>query len=169
MLYASTYIENTDMEIDKKELSNREGTLQQAFHLAKTPIIISLFVTPVRFLLELAGLPEYAIFLIGLLWLTLAFSVFWGVKLYNEKQPYLLILISLTIFSPISRLTVVAAWWVDITWEIGTHYGLYFLNWPQVLLNQGIYGALVQIIPGFVLGSMTIAIMRHKKSASKQT
>ena len=156
------------MELDENELSNRKGVLQQAFHLAKIPIIISLFVTPVRYLLELAGLPEYAIFLIGLLWLTLAFSVFWGIKLYNEKQPYLLMLISLTIFSPISRLTVVAAWWVDITWEIGTHYGLYFDNWPQVLLNQGIYGALVQIIPGFLLGSMTIAIMRYRKSTSKQ-
>ena len=167
-LYASWNMENIDMELDENELSNRKGVLQQAFHLAKIPIIISLFVTPVRYLLELAGLPEYAIFLIGLLWLTLAFSVFWGIKLYNEKQPYLLMLISLTIFSPISRLTVVAAWWVDITWEIGTHYGLYFDNWPQVLLNQGIYGALVQIIPGFLLGSMTIAIMRYRKSTSKQ-
>ena len=167
-LYASWNMENIDMELDENELSNRKGVLQQAFHLAKIPIIISLFVTPVRYLLELAGLPEYAIFLIGLLWLTLAFSVFWGIKLYNEKQPYLLMLISLTIFSPISRLTVVAAWWVDITWEIGTHYGLYFDNWPQVLLNQGIYGALVQIIPSFLLGSMTIAIMRYRKSTSKQ-
>ena len=168
-LYASENMGNTDMETDKKEISSGEGALQQAFHLAKTPIIISLFVTPVRFLLELAGLPDYAIFLIGLLWLTLGFSVFWGVKIYNEKQPYLLILISLAIFSPISRLTVVAAWWVDITWEIGTHYGLYFDNWPQVLLNQGIYGALVQIIPGFIVGSITIAIMRYKKSVSQQT
>ena len=162
-------MENTNILIDKKESSNRESLLQQAFNLAKTPILISLFVTPVRFLLELAGLPEYAIFLIGLLWLTLAFSVFWGFKIYNEKQPYLLLLLSLTIFSPISRITVVAAWWVDITWEIGTHYGLYFDNWPQVLLNQGIYGALVQIIPGFILGSITIAILRNKKSKSKQT
>ncbi|WP_370087796.1 hypothetical protein [Ekhidna sp.] len=98
------------MDINQKELSNRKGVLQQALHLAKAPIIISFFVTPIRFLLELAGLPEYAIFLIGLLWLTLAFSVFWGIKLFNEKQPYLLLLISLAIFSPISRLTVVAAW-----------------------------------------------------------
>ena len=162
-------MENTNILIDKKESSNRESLLQQAFNLAKTPILISLFVTPVRFLLELAGLPEYAIFLIGLLWLTLAFSVFWGFKIHNDKQPYLLLLLSLTIFSPISRITVVAAWWVDITWEIGTHYGLYFDNWPQVLLNQGIYGALVQIIPGFILGSITIAILRNKKSKSKQT
>lgn len=137
--------------------------IQQAFGLAKTPILVSLFVTPIRFLLELAGLPEYAIFLIGLLWLTLAISVFWGMKMYDENQPYILMLMSLTIFSPISRLTVVAAWWVDNTWNTGTHYGLYFDSWPQVLLNQGIYGALVQIIPGFILGSMTIAIMRYRK------
>ena len=162
-------MENIENEIDEKKLRNPKGVLQQAFHLAKIPIIISLFVTPVRYLLELAGIPEYLIFLIGLLWLTLAFSVYWGIKLYNQKQPYLLMLISLLIFSPISRLTVVAAWWVDTTWELGTHYGLYFDNWPQALLNQGIYGALVQIIPGFVLGFLTIAIMRYKKSTSKQT
>ena len=162
-------MENIENEIDEKKLRNPKGVLQQAFHLAKIPIIISLFVTPVRYLLELAGIPEYLIFLIGLLWLTLAFSVYWGIKLYNQKQPYLLMLISLLIFSPISRLTVVAAWWVDTTWELGTHYGLYFDNWPQALLNHGIYGALVQIIPGFVLGFLTIAIMRYKKSTSKQT
>lgn len=136
--------------------------LLDAIALAKTPIIISLYVTPIRFLLELAGLPEYAIFIIGLLWLTLAFSVFWGIKQYKEKQPYLLLLLSLIIFSPISRLTVVAAWWVDTRWAIGTHYGLYFDNWTQVLLNQGVYGALVQIIPGFILGSLTLTIMRVK-------
>jgi len=162
-------MENKDLAIDKKELSNRQGVLLQAFHLAKIPVIISLFLTPVRFLLELAGLPEYAIFIIGLLWLTLAFSVYWGIKLYNEKKAYLLLLVSLIIFSPVSRLTVVAAWWVDTRWEIGTHYGLYFDNWIQTLLNHGIYGALVQIILGFLLGSMTITIMRYRKSVTKQT
>ncbi len=157
------------IEIKTRRVTFCKGVLQKAFHLAKIPIIISFFVTPVRFLLEFVGISEYAIFLIGLLWLTLAFSVFWGIKLYNEKQPYLLMLISLTIFSPISRLTVVAAWWVDTTWKTGTHYGLYFDSWPQILLNQGIYGALVQIIPGFVLGSITIAIMLNRRSALKQT
>lgn len=168
-LYASLNMENKDLAIEEKELSNRYGVLQQAFHLAKIPIIISLFLTPVRFLLELAGLPEYAIFIFGLLWLTLAFSVYWGFKLYTEKKGYLLLLLSLLIFSPISRLTVVAAWWVDTKWEIGTHYGLYFDNWIQTLLNHGIYGALVQIIPGMLIGSMTIAIMRYRKSESRQT
>jgi hypothetical protein len=157
-------MENKDLTIREKELKNMKELLLHGLRLAKTPIIISLFVTPIRFSLELAGLPEYAIFIIGLLWLTLTFSVYWGIKLYNEKQPYLLLLLSLIIFSPISRLTVVAAWWVDTRWEIGTHYGLYFDNWTQILLNHGVYGALVQIITGFLLGSLTLAIMRYRKS-----
>ncbi len=160
-------MENKDLAIDEKKFNNKQNLLQHAFHLAKTPIIISLFLTPIRFILELAGLPEYAIFILGLLWLTIAFSVYWGFKLYNEKQAYLLILMSLIIYSPVSRLTVVIAWWVDTQWEIGTHYGLYFDNWIQTLLNHGIYGALVQIIPGFLIGSITIAIMRYRKSVTK--
>ncbi len=147
----------------KRKTDNKQNLLQHAFHLAKTPIIISLFLTPIRFILELAGLPEYAIFILGLLWLTIAFSVYWGFKLYNNKQAYLLLLTSLIIYSPISRLTVVLAWWVDTTWEIGTHYGLYFDTWIQTLLNHGIYGALVQIIPGSLVGSITIAIIRYRK------
>ena len=162
-------MDNNDLTTNHTNPGNRKGLFLQAFHLAKTPIIISLFVTPIRFLLELAGLPESAIFLIGLLWLTLAFAVYWGIKKYMHEQAYLLLLLSLLIFSPVSRLTVVAAWWVDTTWEIGTHYGLYFDNWPQALLNQGIYGALVQIIPGFVLGAITIAVMRSRKSAGNKT
>ena len=158
-----------DSNIIEKQLEKKQSLLQQAFQLAKLPMIVSLFLTPVRFLLELAGLPEYAIFIIGLLWLTLAFSVFWGIKVYWENQPYLLLMLSLAIFSPISRLTVVVAWWIDTKWEIGTHYGLYFDNWGQSLLNQGIYGALVQIIPGFLLFFLTIAIMRYRKSIRKQT
>jgi len=161
-------MENKDLAIREKKLRNRKEIFIQALRLAKTPIIISLIVTPVRFLLELAGLPEYAIFIIGLLWLTLAFSVYWGIKLYNEEQPYLLLLLSLIIFSPVSRLTVFAAWWIDTKWEIGTHYGLYFDNWTQTLLNHGVYGALVQIIPGFLLGSLTLAITRNRKSVTKQ-
>lgn len=153
----------------EKELGKGLGVLRQAFHLAKAPIAISFLLTPVRFLLELAGLPEDAIFILGLLWLALAFSIYWGIKVYERKNAHLLILLSLVIFSPVSRLTVVAAWWVDVTWEIGTHYGLYFDSWPQVLLNHGVYGALVQIIPGFVLGSTTIAILRYRKSTLNQS
>ena len=156
--------ENKGLTMEEKELENTQGLLLQAFHLAKIPILISLFLTPVRFLLELAGLPEYAIFILGLLWLTLAFSIYWGIKLCKNKQPYFLLLLSLIIFSPISRLTVVAAWWIDTRWGMGTHYGDYFDNWTQTLLNHGVYGALVQIIPGFLLGSLTLAVMRNRNS-----
>ena len=139
----------------------------RAFSLAKTPVLIAMIVTPIRFSLELAGLPENVIFIIGLLWLTLAFAVYWGIKLYNEKQPYRLLLLSLIIFSPVSRFTVFVVWWIDTKWAIGTHYGLYFDNWIQALLNHVVYGALVQIIPGFLLGSIMLAIMRYRKSVTK--
>ena len=138
-----------------------------ALSLAKTPVLIAMFVTPIRFFLELAGLPENVIFIIGLLWLTLAFAVYWGIKLYNEKHPYRLLLLSLIIFSPVSRFTFFIVWWIDTKWAIGTHYGLYFDNWIQALVNHIVYGALVQIIPGFLLGSMTLAIMRYRKSVTK--
>ena len=135
----------------------------RALSLAKTPVLIAMFVTPIRFFLEQAGLPDNVIFIIGLLWLALAFAIYWGIKLYNEKHPYQLLLLSLIIFSPFSRLTVLVVWWIDTKWEIGTHYALYFDNWIQALLNHVVYGSLVQIIPGFLLGSITLAIMRHRK------
>ena len=64
----------------------RKEIFIKALHLAKIPIIVSLFVTPIRFLLELAGLPENIIFIIGLLWLTLAFAVYWGIKLLKTND-----------------------------------------------------------------------------------
>ena len=138
----------------------------RALSLAKTPVLIAMFVTPISFFLELFELPENVIFIIGLLWLALAFAIYWGIKLYNEKHPYQLLLLSLIIFSPFSRLTVFVVWWIDTKWEIGTHYALYFDNWIQALLNHVVYGSLVQIIPGFLLGSITLAIMRHRKSVT---
>ncbi len=142
-------IQKTKWIYSKMKRGNTSMFLR-ALNLAKTPVLIAMFVTPIRFFLELAGLPENVIFIIGLLWLTLAFAVYWGIKLYNEKQPYLLLLLSLIIFSPVSRFPVVVVWWVDTKWAIGTHYGLYFDNWIQALLNHVVYGALVQIIPGFI-------------------
>ena len=141
---------------------------KQALNLAKVPVIFALFVTPIRFLLELSGLPEISIFIIGLLWLTLGFAIYWGVKLFNRDKPYSLLLLSLAIFAPISRLTVFAAWWIDKKWQIGTHYGLYFDSWEQALLNQVVYGALVQIIPGFILGALTLTIMRRRKGITRK-
>ncbi|MCT4698580.1 hypothetical protein [Tenacibaculum haliotis] len=143
--------------------------LQQAVDYAKIPIIISLFLTPVRYCLELIGLPEYAIFLIGLLWLTLGFAIYLGMKVYKEKKAIGILLLSLVVFSPFSRIPVAILWWVDTKWEIGTHYGLYYNSFEQALLNHVVYGSLVQIIPAFILGIITITIMRQKNELKIKT
>lgn len=142
-------------------------TFQHAFRLAKKAVFIALILTPIRFSLELAGLPDSVIFIIGLLWLTLGFTIYWGIKLYNEKNPYVILLLSLLLFSPVSRFPVALLWWIDTNWEIGTHYGFYFNSFGQALINQVGYGSLIQIIPGFLLGALTITIMRSKKNAIK--
>jgi hypothetical protein len=149
----------------EKELTNREGIFQRALGLAKAPVLIAMFVTPIRFLLELTGLPENVIFIIGLLWLTLVFAVYWGINLFKEEFPYRLLLLSLVIFSPISRIPVFILWWITKTWKLGTHYDI-FDNWVQALTGQLVYGSLVQIIPGFLLGSLTLAVMQNRKSVA---
>ena len=144
-------------------LFTRQPSLfQRAFRWAKTPIFISFLVIPVRFILELMGVPEHYIFIIGLLWLTLVISIYWGVKMVKETKGVGLLLVSLLLFAPISRIPVFIVWWIDKQWELNTHYGLFFEHWLEALLNQVGYGALVQIIPGFVLGWLTLTIMKVK-------
>ena len=142
--------------------------LKQALKLAFVPILIALVVTPVRFSLELAGLPEIYIFPIGLLWLTLAISIYWGFKLADEEYPYRLMLLSLAIYSPVSRIPVFLLWWITKTWELGTHYDI-FDNWHQALFGQLFYGSLIQIIPGFLLGSITLAMRRRRDDSAGAT
>jgi hypothetical protein len=154
------------LEKKSKELINQKTIFQRALILAKLPILLAMIITPLRFSLEIAGIAENLIFLIGLLWLTLAFSVYWGIKLCHDKHAVLILLMSLIIFSPISRIPVAILWWIDTKWEIGTHYGLYFDNLGNALLNHVGYGSLVQIIPGFLLGSITIVILKKRKSVA---
>ena len=121
--------------------NNEKTTLQQAIYYAKAPVIIALILTPVRYCLELWGLPENTIFIIGLLWLTLGFAIYLGIKIANHKQAFKILLLSLLIYSPISRIPVAILWWVDTKWELGTHYGLYYDNFGQALLNHTMYGS----------------------------
>ena len=158
-------MKNKDLAIGEKELRGRKEIFLYALSLAKTPVLIAMFVTPIRFFLELAGLPENVIFIIGLLWLTLVFAIYWGIKLFNEEHPYQILLLSLVIFSPVSRIPVFVLWWITKTWKLGTHYDI-FDNWVQALVGQLVYGSLVQIIPGFILGSLTLAFMQYRKSAT---
>ena len=143
---------------------------QNSFHIAlqnaKYPILISLFVTPIRFTLEKIGLSENVIFIIGLLWLTLGFSIYWGIKLYKQKSSLLILLLSLIIFSPISRIPVFILWWITKTYNLGSHYDI-FDNWTQALVGQLFYGALVQIVPGFLIGSITIVVMKYNAKLVK--
>ena len=113
----------------------------RALNLAKIPVLIAIFVTPIRFFLELAGLPENVIFIIGLLWLTLAIAVYWGIKLYNEKQPYLLLLLSLIIFSPVSRFTVFVVWWrINSYISLNGELGVLILRNDFFEMYEGILG-----------------------------
>ena len=146
-----------------QENSSKNPLLQQSFKMIKNPVIIAFFITPIRYSLELIGLPENLIFIIGLLWLTIGFAIYWAIKFHQNKQFIFLLILSLMLYSPISRIPVAIAWWIDRYWDLGTHYGLYFDNFSQAFLNQVVYGSIVQIIPGFVFGSITFAIMKHKR------
>jgi len=59
-------------------------------------------------------------------------------------------------------------WWITKTWGLGTHYGI-FENWSQALVGQLVLGPFVQIIPGGLLGSLTLAIKRRHRSVAKCT
>lgn len=144
-----------------------KSIFKHAMRLAKKAILVALILTPIRFFLELAGIPEHVIFIIGLLWLTLGFSIYWGIQLFKEKHSYLILFFSLLIFSPISRFPVAILWWIDTRWKIGTHYSLYFDNFGQATFQQVVYGSLIQLIPGFLLGAITIMIMQNKKNITK--
>ena len=76
-----------------------------------------------------------------------------------EAHPYRLLWLSLSFFSPLSRLPVFLLWWITTTWGLGTHYNI-FDSWDQALVGQLFYGSLLQIIPGGMLGSLTLAIRR---------
>lgn len=140
---------DTELTTKAKTINTNNSLLKKVMNLAKVPTIIALLIALVRFVLELSGLPENAIFIIGLLWFTLGFSIYLGFKLYLESRALQMLLLTLVLFAPISRIPVAILWWIDSELAIGTHYGLYFDNFPQALLNHVIYGSLVQIIPGF--------------------
>lgn len=135
--------------------------LKRALTLAAWPLLISLVITPVRVVLELAGVPTVFVFPLGLLWLALGFAVFLGLRLKDEKHPYLLMLMSLLIFSPPSRFPVFVMWWIDVEWGLGTHYGI-FEDWGQALFSQLFWGSLIQVVPGFLIGSIVLGIRRSR-------
>lgn len=156
----------TELTTKAKAVGSTNSMMKQAMSLVKAPTIIALLITPIRFGLELSGLPEKAIFIIGLLWFTLGFSIYLGFKLNGESKALNTLLLTLVLFAPISRIPVALLWWLDTELAIGTHYGLYFDNFPQALLNHVLYGSLIQIIPGFILGAITLMLLQNRKSSN---
>ena len=141
---------------------------KEALKLCAVPIFIAMLVTPTRFALELAGIPDVYVFLIGLLWLTLASSVYWAIKVAGHQNPYTMLLLCLAIFSPISRIPVFILWWITKTWELGTHYDI-FDNWVQAFVGQFFWGPVIQLVPGFIVGAITLAVVRWKANRDSNT
>ena len=148
---------------DPVRLDSEPTLIRRALRLAALPVLIAMFITPVRFFLEVAGVPTVYVFPFGLLWLALGVSIYWGVRLSAEAHPHRLLWLSLVCFSPPSRVPVFLLWWITTTWGLGTHYDI-FDSWEQALIGQLFYGSLIQIIPAGLLGSLTIAIRRAATS-----
>lgn len=149
-------------------LKTNTSLFLQALQLIKTPTLIAIGITPLRFYLELIGINENYIFLIGLLWFTIGISVYWSYKHYHRKNITWVILLSLVIYSPISRIPVAIAWWIDVEYNLETHYGWYFESFSQAILNHVVYGSLVQIIPSIIIALITVKILIYKTNLRMQ-
>ena len=135
--------------------------LTRALSLAALPALIALFVTLARFFGERAELPSPVTFVIGIFWLTLVVALFWGFKLASEENPYRLLFLSLLVFALLSRIPVIALWWITKTYGLGTHYDVYG-GWGSALFAQLVIGTLIQIVPGGLLGAAALAVKRRQ-------
>ena len=64
------------------------------------------------------------------------------------------------VFTLLSRIPVLALWWITNTWGLGTHYD-FTDSFGQALLAQ-FFGALIQIGAGTVLGWGTLALKKRQ-------
>jgi hypothetical protein len=135
--------------------------LNRALRFAALPALISLFVTLARFFGERAELPSPVTFVIGIFWLTLVVAFFWGFKLASEVSPYRLLFVSLLVFAVLSRIPVIALWWITRTYGLGTHYDVSG-GWGSALFAQLVIGTLAQIVAGGLLGAATLAVKRSQ-------
>jgi hypothetical protein len=135
--------------------------LNRALRLAALPSLVSLLVTLARFFGERAELPGPVTFFIGIFWLTLVVALFWGFKLASEESPYRLLFLSLLVFALLSRIPVIALWWITKTYGLGTHYDVYG-GWGSALFAQLVLGTLIQIVPGGLLGAAVLAVKRSQ-------
>ena len=139
--------------------------LKRAVRLAVWPSIVSVAITSLRFAGERADWPSLWTFLLGIIWLTVIVGVYWGYKLSAENRPMRLLCISLLVFSWLSRIPVVALWWVTTRFTLGTHYDMY-RDLPQALAFQFGVSSLVQVAIGATIGGATIAFVRYGRSGN---
>ena len=106
-------------------------------------------------------MPSPVTFVIGIFWLTLVVAIFWGLKLAEEENPYRLLFTSLLVFALLSRIPVVALWWITKTFALGTHYDVY-QGWGSALAAQFVFGTLSQVVPGGAVGAAVLAAKRSQ-------
>jgi hypothetical protein len=136
---------------------------QRALKLAAWPAIISVFVTLARFFSERAELPHAVSMVIGIAWLTLIVGIYLGIHLADEKRPYGLLFLTLLLFSVLSRIPVVAMWWITKTFGLGTHYDV-FQGWGSALVAQFGFGVLQQMVTGGLAGLVAVFLVRRSKA-----
>lgn len=129
------------------------------------PLALSWLVTLVRFVLEYIGISENYIFIVGLLWFSLGLAIYWSRKFAHKADAFKLIVLLLLVFSPLSRIPVAIAWWVDVEYNLGTHYGWYFDSFSQVLLNHMVYGTLVQLVPSMMVAAISLALLKRLRKS----
>ena len=134
--------------------------LEQSWQLARWPAFLSVLVTMARFFSERARLPTGVSFLIGIVWLTLVVGIYLGIRLAQDERPYGTLFLSLAVLAVLSRLPVVALWWVTKTFGLGTHYDV-FEGWGQVLVAQLLIGVVLQVISGGLMGIIALHLKRR--------
>jgi hypothetical protein len=136
---------------------------QRALELALRPALISVFVTLARFFSERADLPQPLSMAIGIAWLTLIVGVYMGIHLVDEKRPYGLMFLTLFVFAVLSRVPVVAMWWITRTFGLGTHYDV-FQTWASALGAQFGLGVVQQVITGGLFGLAALYLKRRSRA-----
>jgi hypothetical protein len=143
------------------------SSLARIFGLAAWPAVLSLGVTLLRFAAERSELPSVVPFLLGIFWLTLIVAVYWAWRLRKEAAPYRLLFGALLAFAILSRIPVVALWFVARRYDLGTHYDMYRTLSQAVLFQFGV-SASVQVAAGFLLGGAALARFRRKASRKER-
>ena len=136
---------------------------QRALKLALWPAVIALLITLARFFSERAELPHVVSMAIGIAWLTLIVGIYLGIRLADDERPYGLLFLALLVFSVLSRIPVVALWWVTKTFGLGTQYDV-FQNWGSALAAQFGFGVLQQVVTGGLAGLIALFLARRSKA-----